>query len=442
LQDGRPSRLRPERLYSDVMFHGPSWQGVASIEQVGESGSIATLKALPFDRLIDGHPRPDFVLDPVLLDAAGQVIGSWTAERLERGKVVFPTGLASLEIYGPNLEPGETAACEAAIRLEGDRRIRSDLAVFGADGRPHLRIAGWEDWRFDLPPAFHALILPGRGEISEPWPVPVEPLPSPRSFACRRLGMGLPPDLGLWKKVWARQVLGRAEREEFRRLTGPESRQVEWLVGRTAAKEAARDLLRAHLDLDPPLADIEIAPDEAGRLIAGGAWEGQLDGEIVVSIALDAHLAIAMAGLMPARGAADREHFLGIHAELLRARRDEPAEPILSKAELRLLQDRPLDRLEQWWFRCQCAKKAVASALGSREPGDLRSLSIAGVAPEIEAVFVELNDGLAAVHPRLAGAPLVVYTTLHDRFVVATTLCQGADSVDAPALAGAWKGNG
>jgi malonyl CoA-acyl carrier protein transacylase len=114
-RDGRPSRLQAERLYSDVMFHGPSWQGVASIERVADDGSFARLRVLPFDGLIDGRPNPDFVLDPVLLDAAGQVIGFWTAERLATGKVIFPSGLEALEIFGPNLPPGETLTCEATI---------------------------------------------------------------------------------------------------------------------------------------------------------------------------------------------------------------------------------------------------------------------------------------------------------------------------------------
>ncbi|APW62354.1 Phthiocerol/phenolphthiocerol synthesis polyketide synthase type I PpsE [Paludisphaera borealis] len=436
-RDGRPSRLRPERLYSDVMFHGPSWQGVASIERVADDGSLARLRVLPFDGLLDGRPNPDFVLDPMLLDAAGQVIGFWTAEHLTTGKVIFPSGLESLEIYGPNLAPGAMPMCEATIRLEGDRRLRSDIEIVARDGLL-LRLAGWEDWRFDLPATFHPLILPTRGDISEPWPDPVESFPSPRFFACRRLCTSLPADLGLWRRVWAHQVLSRAEREEFRRMAAPEIRQLEWLVGRTAAKEAARDLLRSHLGLEPPLADIEIRQDERGRLMVDGAWAGELNGDLVVSISLDAHLAVALAGLLPApvELECDGGSYVGIHTESSRARREEAGEPVLSEAELRLLRDRPLDRLEEWWFRCQCAKKAVANALGERTTDALWSISIAGVAPEMEAVFVRLTDRLAKAHPRLAAAPLVVFTSVHDRSVVATTLCQGAGSADVLAVAG------
>ncbi|AMV36069.1 type I polyketide synthase [Planctomyces sp. SH-PL62] len=442
LRDGRPSRIEPERLYSDVMFHGPSWRGVASIERVADDGSLARLRVLPFDRLIEGRPAPDFVLDPVLLDAAGQVIGFWTAERLATGKVIFPSGLEALDLFGPNLPPGATATCEAMIRPEGDRRLRSDIEIVAEDGRPLLRLQGWEDWRSDLPATFHPLILPSGGDFSEPWPDLVESFPSPRSFACRRLGSGLPSDLGLWRRVWAQLVLGRAEREEFRRLAAPESRQVEWLVGRTAAKEAARDLLRAHLGLEPPLADIEIRRDAEGRLTVGGAWENELDGEIVVSISLDVHLAVALAGLMPARGELERESecgggaYLGIHAESASRREDHP-EPVLSGAELALLRDRPVDRLEEWWFRCRCAKKAVVKALGGRTSEAPASLSIAAVTPEEETVHVRLAGRLAESHPRLAAAPVVVHTSMHGPSVVAATLCQGAGSAVAPAFAGA-----
>ena len=358
-REGRPSRLLSERLYSDVMFHGPSWQGVASIERVADDGSLARLRVLPFDGLIDGRPNPDFVLDPILLDAAGQVIGFWTAEQLTSGKVIFPSGLESLEIFGPNLPDGATPTCEATIRLEGDRRLRSDIEVVADDGRLLLRLAGWEDWRFDLPSTFHPLILPTRGDISEPWPPPIESFPDPRFFACRRLCTSLPTDLGLWRRARAHQVLSRAEREEFRRLSASEARQVEWLVGRTAAKEAARDLLRSHLGLEPPLADIEIRPDQQGRLTADGAWASELAGELVVSISLDAHLAVALAGILPARGEIEPEgeSYMAIHSESFPARREEVGEPILSEAELRVLKDRSVDRLEEWWFRCQCTRR-------------------------------------------------------------------------------------
>ena len=41
------------------------------------------------------------MLDPVLLDAAGQLIGFWAADELERGRVVFPFRLAALDVYAP-----------------------------------------------------------------------------------------------------------------------------------------------------------------------------------------------------------------------------------------------------------------------------------------------------------------------------------------------------
>ena len=59
---------------------------------------------------------PGFVLDPVVLDAAGQVIGFWAAERLERGPVVFPFRLAALDVHGPRRPEGEALACARVDR--------------------------------------------------------------------------------------------------------------------------------------------------------------------------------------------------------------------------------------------------------------------------------------------------------------------------------------
>lgn len=78
-------------------------------------------------------------------------------------------------------------------------------------------------------------------------------------------------------------------------------------------------------------------------------------------------------------------------------------------------------------------KKVVAKTLGVQTSDALCFISIAGVEPERETVLVQLTDRLARAHPQLATSPLVVFTSIHDRSVVATTLCRYAGSADEPA---------
>ncbi|MCI0410120.1 MAG: polyketide synthase dehydratase domain-containing protein [Acidobacteria bacterium] len=111
LQSERPSRWNPERLYREGMFHGPCFQGVKSVDRSGQDGATATLEVLPRHDLFRSRPAPHFLTDPVLLDAAGQVVAFWTRENLERGFDVFPYRVAALHLYTGLLPPGRRLEC-------------------------------------------------------------------------------------------------------------------------------------------------------------------------------------------------------------------------------------------------------------------------------------------------------------------------------------------
>ena len=86
------------------------------------------------------------------LDAAGQVIGFWTMEHLASGRVIFPFRLDALDVYGPQRPAGEPVTCAASIELIGEQQVRSDIGLIAADGRLWMRLVGWLDKRFDVPP--------------------------------------------------------------------------------------------------------------------------------------------------------------------------------------------------------------------------------------------------------------------------------------------------
>jgi acyl transferase domain-containing protein len=283
--DAVPSALRADRLYADVMFHGPMWRGVSSIDQTAAKAATATLRVLSFDGFVRGSTAPVFELDPVTLDAAGQVIGFWTKEQLERGQIVFPFRLDALDLFDQAPPSGESVECRAAIELIGEQQIRSDIDVSLPCGRPWMRLSGWYDRRFELPPQFHPLILPAaRTEISTPASGTVRSSPRPEFRDCRRIDAIPGADGGFWKQVWAHAVLGRRERARFAELLTGEQQQLLWLAGRTAAKEAVKRLIARHAGLEVKLADIEIDADSEGHVFADGTWRDELGARPTVSI--------------------------------------------------------------------------------------------------------------------------------------------------------------
>ncbi len=406
LDGGRPARTPPEEMYERVMFHQPLWQAVETLELVAAGGVKARLRVLPRAGLLRGAPDPRFVLDPVILDAAGQAIGFWAAEVLERARVVFPFRLAALELFGgpcPGVA-GEALSCTAAIELDGEQLVRSRIDVHAADGSPWMRLHGWEDRRFDVPDRLRPLAVPSRLEpLSAPWPA----APAPPGSLCRRLDSAIPADGGLWKQVWAGRVLSRRERELFAALRAPEPRQLEWLGARTAAKEALAELLNGVGGGAPLPADIEIVPDDRGAprvtLLNGrpeGAWRP------IVSLAHAGGEAAALAALVPSTATAG----IGIDLERLQARPAGFGEAALTAAERELLLAAGVAG-DEWILRGWCAKEAAGKALGQGLALTCAPPRLASVDPPSETVTVDVDGRRLPVQTRLDGG-VVVATVL------------------------------
>ncbi|MCW3017841.1 MAG: acyltransferase protein [Solirubrobacterales bacterium] len=410
LDGGRPSRWRREQLYDEAMFHQPLWQGVTSVDVVAPGGALAQLEALPRAGLVRGTPEPSFVLDPVALDAAGQVVGFWAAEMLEQARVVFPFRLEALDLYGPPPAQGEKLACSAAIRLEGDQLVSSDIDVLDASGRCCMRLAGWADKRFDVPERFAPLARPAAlTPLSTPWPGPLSAHSGGR-VACRLLDARMPADRALWKPVWASRVLGRRERELFDALTLPETRQLEWLAARTAAKECVAELLRDAYGLELLPAEIEILPDERGApVVVAPGLEGLAELPLVSLTHAHGHAA-AFAALAPPRVGSG----VGIDIEPLVARPTGFQQAALNEAERRLLEPLPADAAEEWLLRVWCAKEAAGKALGTGLGGGSHAPHACAI--EIDSELVELDA---------AGRRLLAWTLREGDLIAATALYPG-----------------
>jgi acyl transferase domain-containing protein/phosphopantetheinyl transferase (holo-ACP synthase) len=425
VEDGRPSSLRPDRLYSDVMFHGPRWQGVAAIDQTAGRGTTATLRVLPFGDFLHGSAATEFVLDPVTLDAAGQVIGFWTMEHLDTGQIVFPFRLEALDLFRPSAAAGESVTCTAAIDVTGERQIRSDIDVACADGRLWMRLTGWHDRRFDLPARFHPLILPSRqSELSEAWTDPLASLSLSDHFEIRRMAAAPPSDRGFWKHVWAQCILGRRERELFAQLTISEERQLAWLAGRTTAKEAVRRLLLRHAGFEARIADITIETDARGRLVADGTWRDQIEQPPLVSIGDAEGFAFAIAS-QPA-DELDRPRFLGIDARPIHSEPPTDAQPRLRGEARRLMANLSGDQQTEWMLRTVCAKQALLRAIDGDAEHSSISVSILSIDPTTGVVLARVEGDRTAIGAELNDSLLAIHTGRFDQWIVATTICDAA----------------
>lgn len=440
LADERPPAWGPRELYDPRMphgmFHGPALRGVASIDRVGGDGAAATLRALPIGGLLRAEPSPTFALDPLLLDAAGQVLGFWNAQCLDPAVVVFPTAVREVSVHGTLVAP-DTARCRLRIvRLEEDR-ITADIDVVDAQDRLLLRLAGWEVRRFRLPERFFRFRLdPLDWMLSDPLPG-IAPEPG---IACRRFEL---PDafLGeqgaIWLDAMAHLVLTPRERTAWGTMRATDKRRREWLIGRIAAKDAVRALLRERHGLAVYAADVDIVVDERGRPGATGGW--------VTEVGVAPLVSLAHAGTVAVAAAATGSEGDGIGIDLERLDR---ASPDIERFVLRPEEQDGITDLEpalraEWGLRLWCAKEAVGKALGRGLPGGTGDAR-AGAGRQTGTVEVTLAGALARAFPQHAGTPVLVHTHRDGDAIVAIARVgrdggpssRAVDAPRAPALPG------
>ncbi|GAJ09861.1 unnamed protein product, partial [marine sediment metagenome] len=256
----RTPKYTAEELYSEkLMFHGPRFQGVFSLDRLGEDGVLGQLEALPSTELFRNQTKPLLITDPFLLDAAGQLIGYWPLEYLETDFVVFPIGLSELRLYGPKPNLSERFRCHVRIRKVTSKRLRADVDILGSDNTVRMCLIGWENWRFYCTSQLYSFWRhPKDLSLSVSWDSLRSKFPLPESFEYYRLDMPEPAQFIL-KDPWVYLLLNGVEREAWRNLKGPEAHQAKWLIGRWVAKDAVRMFLRKHHDIGLYPADIEIA---------------------------------------------------------------------------------------------------------------------------------------------------------------------------------------
>jgi phosphopantetheinyl transferase len=419
LQDERPSHWKPGQIYTQGMFHGPSFQAIMAVDRIAADGSVATMQALTSDDFFRSCQTPAFVAEPVLLDAAGQLIGLWTLETLESAFVVFPYHLETLAFYGPPFLAGELVTCQAQSRLQEGGRIMSDIDLVDQQGILRVRLTGWEDKRFHIPRQLYQFILnPSQHPLSETWARPLAGYPQAEGYCCQRVGEwgSWGSHFDFWEKIMAYCVLGPRERELWAAFSGPERRRRDWLLGRVAAKEAVIHLLRDLYSLELAPVDVEITADAEGRPYVQGEWLAHIKQSINVSIAHSDGMVVAMAGL----GVPAAPLGIGIDLEPVESDAENFADIAFTPEERKLLE--PLDETDCWALRLWCGKEAVGKALGRGLSCGLHSIVATQIDSTQGVVQMRIEGTLAERFPLLAGSQIRAFTAQDSGWIVASVL--------------------
>lgn len=324
-------------------FHGPVFQVLQSIMNVGENGASA--------RVIDTRPvwlqnvgHTQFVTSPLMREAGFQIAGLW--EMMEVGRMALPAGIHYLKLSQPTHE--------TALFVEARQRSSSaaggvfDVWVRDEAGRIYDVMLGYQTV------TLRAL---EESERFEPAPAKLE-VPDNMVLQQAEVTQMLKGDV----QALTQHYLSPTEQKVFSELKTPK-RQQDWLAGRIVAKRLLRERRFATEDAVIPYGAISILADPMGApeiAIVGESLPGPR-----MSIAHGGGLAVAMI----ATQANERP---GIDVEVVEKREEGFAADYFTEGEVTVARMSPdFDRtLTVMW----ALKEAVLKALGIGARVDMREV--------------------------------------------------------------------
>jgi acyl transferase domain-containing protein len=274
LSERRESCWNAPDLYTTGMFHGPVFRSLQYIDAWDDSGIDVRLSDCGLQNFFAAGHTPRLILNPVLLDALGQVVACWLVQFFGTEFNNFPSTIERIELY----EPCPTERRGIVMRT----RQRPVDGVSTNPGAPRA-------WQFECVDAEGRVLLRGQDLINVFWQMPS----AYHSVRWRPLfgwlGRPLEGSPGIWQvpilpadfltqsgaiclRTLAHSLLSAQEREEWRALKGPERNRIEWLFGRAAAKEAVRHWVQEQTGRLLYPTDIIVSVDPEGSLAIDGWW--------------------------------------------------------------------------------------------------------------------------------------------------------------------------
>jgi malonyl CoA-acyl carrier protein transacylase/phosphopantetheinyl transferase len=409
VQDEKPSGWKGQQIYPERLFHGPRFQGVTAISAWGINGARASAVILPRNRHFASNPAPTFTMDPVFLDVMGQVLGLWHSYQSLSGIVVFPFTVKEIRFFAPPLPPGTELSVDLHRTGGSEMTSIANLYAYGPSRDCAVAITGWQDRVFDVTEELHRITqIPEACYFADFLDLPT-PLSSRASASVCCISPQIPLDLfetshQIWKKVLLWVVLSADERAHWRRMEGSETRKMQWLWGRTVAKDAVRRLLLDHFGIRMMAADIVIEADSQGKPCATGTWRKQIPTSIELSIAHSGGVAVAVAVTGSSNGA-------GVDIEIRREVSPDFLQGAFAPEDQQTLAGLP-GATHDWALRLWCAKEATCKRLGSGMRHDARDLRIARVDPATGQVDITLTGPWALLAPRPPDNRISTFTFL------------------------------
>jgi phosphopantetheine--protein transferase-like protein len=389
----RHSPLSADKIYGErYFFLGPIFHCLSGTPILSDKGIFSELIVLPKDRLFRSLRNPELLVDPVILDGVAQNLAAFSALQ---DMQVFPIGFRKLEIYRPTPPVGARLPVCLQVTDLGPRTCYADVEVQDGEGSVWMRMKGWGGWIFrwaKKPLDFRRLptVYTSCDELQLPF--------LPEGAVCQAISKSALRDYDL---TWmARYYLHMDEMITFNSYSNNPNRRRQWLLGRIAAKDAARVWMaqRTNSEMLHPAA-FTINNDPSGQpFVAGVPSRTPVP---CISLAHTEDRAVAIA----------HHERVGIDIEKIAQRQPEFLNAFTTQQERVMLGGvSPLER-DAFITSLWCAKEAVGKCMGT------------GVhrAPQVfEAVDMH-GDGKVTIKQRDSSQTYLVNTVRNQDFIIAIT---------------------
>jgi hypothetical protein len=143
LDGAGPMPMSVAETYRDWLFHGPLFQGIASIEAIGPGGARAVLRPSSPRDCLRGEAAGEWLIDPVLVDSALQMQVVWA--RLHWDVTLLPARIHRYRAFGSLRDAAGAIRYELRVRQESQMpTCLADHFFLGPDGRLLAVVTGVE----------------------------------------------------------------------------------------------------------------------------------------------------------------------------------------------------------------------------------------------------------------------------------------------------------